>query len=578
MALLIGALLRMGSLYANAQFTHGDVNVDARITESLAKGKGFWIPWEEGTVLYTDPLGSGDDWGHPSDSHAPLWPLLGAPFAWFTGDGYRALQIVSWLCGVLAIVYVRRVVRGLDTSEAGERAGVFAAWGIALSLPLCDGAGSGSFYAGQILGILLLIHWSRTFVTTMGAIRTGILLGALYLISYQSGILIPMFGACAWMALGFRKSFVPLLLAAVPCLAVAMPWFIRNYLIWGDPLFTTNPAFFGSKVGSTFVDFSSGPRPVLQISYESAAMWDQMWRWSRHNLGFVITTLFILVPGFCWFVPGGFQRILKVREAGRLRMDGLLFVASFAMLVATAVICPQARTRHVVPLIPLLVAAASVELAAGPRLLWAVAAGIFGYFSLHVVIEPTWDFYDPTFVDLNYVLCTGIAPALVLIKRFRPWVAVVALAMFALFNGARAWISTDSELLASVYGPGRNKPTATLTYYEFINDPWNEPENLTVRNDYRRAAEALYKTDVQLVISDATYSTLWNRRFLSTRGNEEFPRFERIVDFYNCDGMIIPRGYTERISTLNGWLDERKAELIYEGLVFLGYRIPRAPK
>ncbi|MHC4946231.1 MAG: hypothetical protein ACYTG7_24730, partial [Planctomycetota bacterium] len=78
---LLAAVLLLGlSILPEApvapQLPRGDVAIDAAVAESLADGKGFWTPWERGS-LYR-PVEEVDAFGFPADQHPPLWPLLGA--------------------------------------------------------------------------------------------------------------------------------------------------------------------------------------------------------------------------------------------------------------------------------------------------------------------------------------------------------------------------------------------------------------------------------------------------------------------------------------------------------------------
>jgi hypothetical protein len=237
-AIVAGALLRCGSLAANYGFPHGDVHLDAATAESLARGLGFWTPWEEGTSLRADAIGlTPRTFGHAADQHGPLWPLLGAPFAWITGDGVLALQLMSWIFGVLTIP-VAAALFGKVSAAAGSG----AAWAIALALPLCDYAGNGSLYAPQALGVLLLPLVAGELESWTRPLAAGVLLGLLFLLNYQCAVLAPAFGIAVLAARGV-KGLTPTAMAAAGCFSVCVPWFIRNYTLFGDPLFTTNPHF-----------------------------------------------------------------------------------------------------------------------------------------------------------------------------------------------------------------------------------------------------------------------------------------------------------------------------------------------
>ncbi|MFN0207950.1 MAG: ArnT family glycosyltransferase [Planctomycetota bacterium] len=575
--LIAGLLIRVFSLIQNLDYAHGDVNGDALVAESIARGYGFWMPWEEATTIYDDPLGkTAETWGHPADSHGPLWSLLAAPFVIFTKSGYLACQILSLICGVLAIEAARRLFQGFAEGELGRRAGLLAAWACAVSLPISDYSGNGSLYAGQILGTLLLPLVARQFVTIKGAALCGAALGLFYLLSYQAGLLIPLFTIAAFVSFGIRGAFFRLVVAGAVCLAVTLPWFIRNYLIWGDPLFSSNAAFFTAKVGSVLVDLA-GQRPGLVIQNESVSILESIVEWARFNVPFVIAAIPASLAGFAWFSLGGIQRMTFSERFPRVRFDSLIVLSVLLMLFITAVICPQPRTRNIVPMIPIFAGAAALELALGARVLW-LSTSISAALGILVYLQTSYpDFCAPLQADCIIAalpLATVIPFYFIRSKKhWVPWILIVSLVCIGAF---RVWLAGGLDRLSMIYSlpdvvPQIDKQfVPTRTFYESINSPYAEGMSLAILRESAEACRALEAAGCELLLGRADTVTLWNRKFLSTRGTVELSQLPQLIEFFGVDGFLIWRPWLERQQHIADWVQQRDVKRVYEGTLLVG--------
>src|SRR4030095_15422706 len=101
----------------------------------------------------------------------------------------------------------------------------------------------------------------------------------LSLVSSWRACFIPAYATAAVAAFGPIGSLRPLALGAAGCLAVTAPWFLRNALVFGHPLFTANPDFFGAQVGDVEILFGEA-RPRLLVQYTSENVLTQMARWT----------------------------------------------------------------------------------------------------------------------------------------------------------------------------------------------------------------------------------------------------------------------------------------------------------
>lgn len=575
----VGAALRCLSLVQNRGFCHGDLNIDSSIAESLAHGKGFWVPFEDASVFVADPLGDTlATFGHPADSHGPLWPMLAAPFVWIVKDGYLACQILSFLCGLLTIFAAGRVFRNFLAGEAGEWAGRAAAWACALSLPLCDYAGGGSLYAGEICVVTLLPLVASSLDTRRGALAAGAALGASYLLAYQNALLIPLFALGAFACFGFRAACTNLMIAGAACLAVTAPWFIRNYVVFGDPLYSTNAVFFAAKVGNTFVDFRSGPRPLLVSSADPEHVSDSLLGWIRANLPLILAAIATVAPVFGWFAAGGLQRACRRALPGRVRLSGYLISFGLAVLVLTAAICPLPRTRYFVPMAPLLLGAGALELAGGLR--WkALAAGLVLSFgsALYLYYELP-SVYGPLFRDaLPSAAAMLVVVPLAFVARTRAAAVPVALSLLFMIGAHRAYVACDLGRLRDAY-PEVSPADAALfratpTFYDFVNEPFTEGATLAIRDDAQRASAALKAAGCTTLYAEAGYSTFWDDRFLSSRGRVEWPQLAPLLDYYKPGGLFIQEKILSREPAMQKTLQKFHAREVYRGPVFCAFTL-----
>lgn len=571
---IVGGALRLASLWANREFPHGDVGVDAAVCRSLSRGLGFWFPWEEGAVLsLPDPVGTtADTFGRPADAHGPLWPLLGAPIAAVTRDGYLALQVLSWITGILTIVAARRLFARFAEGEAGERAGRLAAWGVALSLLLCDYSGNGSLYAGQCLATLLLPLAAGSLASASEALAAGAVLGAGYLVSYQAALFIPLFTLAAAVALGPVRALRPLVLAGAACLAVALPWFARNAIVFGDPLHSSNAAFFDAKVGPTWIDTTAArPRMVIDPGYGD--LWGSLRTWTSLNTGYLLAMVAVALPGLAWFAPGGLARMLGIRRGARPSLAGMLLLGEALALFATAAICPQPRTRHVVPLLPILAGAAAVELARGPRVLPALAAAAAAYGGLWWCGLAQFTAHSREWWYVAGTIPLAIAAA---VPALRPRLGPLALAALALLGAARVVATTDASRCTAAFGPPAQIGawTPTPTFYETLADPWNEGAVREVAAQMTELAGALEAEGCALLYADVAFRSSWPRRLLTCRGRVEWPFAPRIIPFFGADAVVVPNGILGT-SALDDWLVRQGASKVRETRSFTAWKIPR---
>lgn len=587
--MIVGALLRLGSLSANIEFPHGDVHLDAATARSLATGRGFWTPWEEGSSFRPDAISlTNEGFGHAADQHGPLWPLIGAPLTWLTrGDAVLALQIASLIAGILTIPIAYKVI-----SKFNEKAAVWFAWACALCLPLCDYSGNGSLYAAQVFGILALFLVARDLKRSRDALYAGICLGALFLLNYQCIVIIPAFALAAVWSLGISASVRPLSIAAAACVAATTPWFIRNYLVFNNPFYNSNIEFVVHQLAGVLgeqkhlID-TTGERILLTSTATPADFWAGVKSWTFDNFCYWIVTMHLALPVLPFFALGGFQRMLMKREDGTRPLVGALFIFSFLGLLLISSVWPTPKARYLVPMITLAAGAGMYELVAGARFIYAAisviltltAAKILGLGLTTISLFP-WIFIQlpkgssgfPN-REMSILLFTLLIPLISIVSNYRKFLPAIALAILALHGAFRVTISLNKELCAQVFGikvEGKSMfGPATATFYEILGGPFIEGFELRELFDLKRGAIRLKETEAVRAIAPVEFSYFWDGQIVS------MPSFAKRFDLnilpktlgaFQADALVVPLAFyndptvRERLQT---WCGMSRALRIY---------------
>jgi 4-amino-4-deoxy-L-arabinose transferase-like glycosyltransferase len=209
-----------------AELWGGDEAEYADIARRIARGDGFTTG-----IIYPVEL---NEWGaerdHPSLLRPPLLPLLMAGAFALAGPEVWALHVL--LLGIF--VASATLAFALGERLAGPLAGGLAALAVISSpdtLALSLLAGTETLYGVWILSaFLLLARGARP-------LWIGGVCGLLYLTKYNGGILLPF--ALLYLALD-RARWRAVPECAAGFALVALPWWIRNWLVTGNPLFTYN--------------------------------------------------------------------------------------------------------------------------------------------------------------------------------------------------------------------------------------------------------------------------------------------------------------------------------------------------
>ena len=214
----------------------GDAYEYAEMARRLARGEGFTTG-----IIYPAELWLGAGPDHPAVKFPPLWPaILAGPFALF-GAGDRVVHAVV---GLLFATLVA-VSAALATRLAGRGAGACTAIAVA-STPLLlalslDGVSEIPFALAVTTVFLLCTNPERPGESRRDGYRhapagaIGLACGLAYLIRYNGAVLLPV----ALGLLAVRRVPARSLLACAGCfLLVVLPWWIRNWVVAGGPVYS----------------------------------------------------------------------------------------------------------------------------------------------------------------------------------------------------------------------------------------------------------------------------------------------------------------------------------------------------
>jgi len=341
--IVVGLGLRVASVGWN-WFIHGDVQIDASAGATLVTyGKLMGV--EEGQPLLLEPT-------QPLAQHGPVWAVMGAGLVRLMGwegtveNAFFALRLLSLLSGI-AVVALSFAVAKQFLNE--EDAWVIAAC-LSLSYLLIDYSGNGALYSLQTVFYLLWVLLMRREDWKWRAVSIGLLDGVSYLMNFQSIILLPasVLGLLLLSRSHWKRRVVDCAIVAACALAVASPWFIRNAMIFGDPLYS-------HYINQIYVFIKAGVPPLANGRYEPSIaewfsiLWGMIHTWLPNNLYYVSRKLLVILPIVFPFAAYGL--LDYVFSWSRLRkMLPIVLVLGFHTLLSVA--WPVAKFRYLVPMLP----------------------------------------------------------------------------------------------------------------------------------------------------------------------------------------------------------------------------------
>jgi 4-amino-4-deoxy-L-arabinose transferase-like glycosyltransferase len=372
--LLLGLLTVIGGIWRVTSFgfnvwPHGDVVIDAAISESVAWHGRLLVPFVD--VRYY-PIGR-FGFGYPLDQHPPLWPLLGVPLVWLTGDGYVALKLVSLLVGVALIPLTYVALR----RHIGPGPALFASALTAGSFPLVDFSGNGSLWA-LLAAFYLAWLWVLPGVRGRWALL-GVVMGLGYLTNYPA-VVLPVALAALHLVrhrgLAFRSATLAgPALSAVVMLLVVSPWLVYSATLFGGP-FWSQPFQRTLAGGSRQVEYllvgGEAVKRNLPTSGDRLSALRARAVDLYGNVGFVAKQSLVLTPVLGGLFLVGLLLLVPLPPRGRVaftpqpprpaagegeQCPDPIPVAVLALVhLALIIWWPTTKFRYLIPLLPLVFA------------------------------------------------------------------------------------------------------------------------------------------------------------------------------------------------------------------------------
>jgi hypothetical protein len=349
--IVAGIGVRIASMYWNT-IPHGDTGTDIRVVYWLAKEGVFMVdPTETEISVGKVPYDVRHTGGERAIQHPPLWAMLGAGTVRLLGlpiseaSAFFALKILSLLFGILLLPAAFFAVRRFT--------GTSAAWIVttllAVSWIMVDYSGNGSFYSLQaILFLLWLLVTTASMGTQRKAVLFGLISGIAYMLSYQCIFVTAASVLWLWVEKSnIRTKVISSIICTALATLIALPWFVRSALLFGDPFFghaMNAVGYLYEKAGIETDTVATDLRTTLSIGIYSLT------HWFPNNAYYIARKLFVLAPiAFFFFVYAPVDYVFD-RERARKMLPILLLLAMHGAISAG---WPITKFRFFVPMLPL---------------------------------------------------------------------------------------------------------------------------------------------------------------------------------------------------------------------------------
>jgi len=352
-------------LYLVFQATQFDDLVDiraldiAQVARNIARGEGFTTDLVRPLSLAVNEHTKSIE-HHPELTMAPLQPLVISQFFRVFGTNAR---VVAWECGLFFLLTVA-ITYWFALKVSNVRVAVLAMALVATNVTVLRYAISGLetmllTFLVTLLLFLLYLHWASENLRLLWSGLAGIVVGLIYLTEYTWVIIWLPALAVIFFNSQQKRLLTNLLVFVLLSVLVAMPWFIRNSNITGNPFFSFHwtESVMGTLLHSgntlyrtwdtappTFVSFViEEPRQTYQKVRSSLL---GIWPTIADTPGPFLWAFFlaaILFP-FADLYPSGGTGFERVRK--------FVYVAMFLILIVFAFMGAPPRT--LVPFVPII--------------------------------------------------------------------------------------------------------------------------------------------------------------------------------------------------------------------------------
>jgi len=202
----------------------GDACEYAEMARRLAAGEGFTTG-----VIYPAELSFGATAHHPAVMRPPLWPLALAPVFALTEHREEAAHALTGAFFLGTVASTAALGAALGGPVTGALAALALATTPAFTGLALDAVSETPFAFFVTLAFLLYVRRSH-------ALGIGLTCGLAYLTRYNGLLLLPVLLAMLWASR--PRPMRPLLLCGAGFVLVALPWWLRNLSVAGNPFYS----------------------------------------------------------------------------------------------------------------------------------------------------------------------------------------------------------------------------------------------------------------------------------------------------------------------------------------------------
>lgn len=237
------------------------------VAKNLASGKGYTTNriW----TFYGPPR----QFGQPEGNRQPLLPLAEAAVRIIAGPSFRAAQLVPLAFGIIALILFYR----LGFRLGGHTAALLGAW-FAATDPIQI------YFSAQVedqilflvffLALLLWLTTRKGEQLAGNPLVPALLLAALYLTRANGLLMVAAYVGICLLRRSIRHGAAVLGFFVLVC----SPWFIRNSLVFGNPLHTDNAYFlFTDQFWEVFSIRSEPPSLSAYVATHSIPQMAERW-------------------------------------------------------------------------------------------------------------------------------------------------------------------------------------------------------------------------------------------------------------------------------------------------------------
>lgn len=294
----------------------------------------------------------------------PAYPLLLAAWGAVAGFSTASLTILSTLTDLAAAGVIILLAKALDVRRAGWAAAcLYLIW----PTQLLDAPLAQKESLATLLALLLAYGWIVADPKKLHhAIAIGAATALLALTQPGQALLGGLFALTQIPRLGLRRLFTIGLPALGAAVFVMLPWWLRNYMVFGHFVPLTSASGYSLWIGTTgsWEQMPAALRGLPELAFSRAAA-SVAWKWiGTHPGAFAHDTIAKFLRA-CAVSEAGIHRLAVMRPPISAAIGALLFPLSYGahlLMLGGGAVAVQLRRDQAMRVISLLIAACIAQL------------------------------------------------------------------------------------------------------------------------------------------------------------------------------------------------------------------------